>query len=793
MAKRTYKILRFDGGINNDADPRDIGDNQFADLQNVAVDEMGKIIVLGDANTSYKTLSGAISAEGRGLISVSTDYAGLLSSGASTDKIYYLVENGTSIQGISSDGSETGTALTSTGITDPTYYYVDGGLRIGEGSHGSSSTPKLRSYIKGATYGNNVNSSGTSKTTADAVIATGWTTTDAEIKGVFPTWEYYGVTKCRNAIIVNTPDNVNPSSYYPGFTFAGGLTDGKINFATGAITQATGGPEWGVALTFDEDNGGNGTGTWMPQSDTRYQFHITTMYDNMTQESLPQILTTFDSRMLHSGSVGTYVGKTQQRDMLFTDGDSQTVGENVAVRFRPIIKFNGDSTDNFNFGGADEVAVTGGNPRISGCRIYWSSSEDGNTTLWQMMELDFVRGVKPVGADGGSGGTSGHSPWYAYQHNATGSTAQHQSPEWTIGGSREVKWTNPPRYFQYDVFNGHSYDEVINIDSFKTAIVANRRVYIGNVEQNGVIQGDRMLKSPVNQFDKFPSINNIDVAINDGDEIIALVEYADRILQFKKNTCYIINVSGSAEYLEAEHRYKGISNPGAACRTDYGCAWVNQDGCFLYDGQQVTDLLEDQGMRKIQGSTWSAFIGTDSEDRIGFHKAKRQLIVKGTSTDAYIYDMVTKSWTRGTSSFDLNTNSNFINDLKDGKLLIHDGSGSLDRWNSAPTAGKAIVIETKDIDFGEPAVKKKLYKIYVTYKGDGSSITENYRTNGGTTDYGFDAGFGNVSVWTRLELKPDTASEAKSIYSCQLRLTGSCATNFMINDISFIYRTKGIK
>ena len=60
MPKRTYKILRFDGGINNDADPRDIGDNQFSELQNVAVDEMGKIIVLGDAQTLRKSVSGAL-------------------------------------------------------------------------------------------------------------------------------------------------------------------------------------------------------------------------------------------------------------------------------------------------------------------------------------------------------------------------------------------------------------------------------------------------------------------------------------------------------------------------------------------------------------------------------------------------------------------------------------------------------------------------------------------------------------------------------------------------------------
>ena len=60
MPKNTYVINNFNGGINNDADPRDIANNQFAELQNIAVDEMGKLIVLGDISTEYKSLTGSL-------------------------------------------------------------------------------------------------------------------------------------------------------------------------------------------------------------------------------------------------------------------------------------------------------------------------------------------------------------------------------------------------------------------------------------------------------------------------------------------------------------------------------------------------------------------------------------------------------------------------------------------------------------------------------------------------------------------------------------------------------------
>jgi hypothetical protein len=325
-------------------------------------------------------------------------------------------------------------------------------------------------------------------------------------------------------------------------------------------------------------------------------------------------------------------------------------------------------------------------------------------------------------------------------------------------------------------------------------VVANRRTYIGNVQQNGVIKEDRMLKSPVNQFDKFPEVNNIDVAVNDGDSIVHLIEYADRIIQFKENTAYIINISGASEFLEAEHKFKGISNPGAACRMDYGVAWVNQSGCYLYDGQSVTDLLEDQGMRKINQSIWSSHIGSSSNEIIGFNPVKRQLIVKGNSSAVYLYDMVTKSWTQSGTSMITTNPSNFVNDPTDGKLVVFDdGADSIDVWNDSPSGSKSITIKTKDVDFDEPAVRKKLYKIYITYKGNGTSITPEYNTNGGTSDYGFTAGFSNPSVWTRLELVPDVIAEANNIYSCQLKLTGTAGTDFEINDITFIYRTKGIK
>ena len=785
MSKRTYKILRFDGGINNDADARDIGDNQFAELQNVAVDEMGKIIVLGDVQTQRKDLAGNITGQGNGLFACSTDHTGFLNDGvtpAAPGQTYYLVEDGNTIRGIGENG-ETATIACTIGDKGPAMYYVDGALRIADADvYDGGEVPVWRGYISPKTYCSPANDS-------IASVAEQWATQDSEIAGAFEVYqEATSLTyHCKNALMGNNGDS-SPDFY--NFN-NGSVTTLDADYNGGATATGASGQRWGFCLEFDEDDDGNGTGTWMPTTTTRYKFYITTMYDNHTQESLPQLLQMWGSDLLHTDD--DYDGATVQSELKFTNGETHNeTGENIALYLAPVVKVNYNDGTLYNFG-ADAVGATTavGNPRISGLRVYWASNEDGYTTLWQIFDIDFAKGTKVIGVDGAGGGSQGYSPW------KEAGTVDHA----TINISTDNRWTNPPRFLQYDVLNGHSSGDIIKVDAYKASVVANRRVYLGNIKQDGVIHGDRMLKSPVNQFDKFPSINNIDVAIHDGDDIVALVEYADRILQFKKNTCYIINVSGNSEYLEAEHKFKGITNPGAACRTDYGVAWANQNGCYMYDGQQVTDLLEDQGMRKINQSTWSSFISAENFHRIGFNPFKRQLIVlNGTNDstvldDAYVYDMVTKSWTFSANMVaDGDTGSNFINDPVDGSLLIYNETGTeIDKWADTPASGApAIVIATKDIDFGEPAVRKKLYKIYVTYKGDGSGITENYRTNGGTTDYGFTAGFGSVSVWTRLELKPST-TDANDIYSCQLRLTGTCATNFMINDITFVFRQKSIK
>ena len=105
--------------------------------------------------------------------------------------------------------------------------------------------------------------------------------------------------------------------------------------------------------------------------------------------------------------------------------------------------------------------------------------------------------------------------------------------------------------------------------------------------------------------------------------------------------------------------------------------------------------------------------------------------------------------------------------------------------------------------FGQPGQRKRLHKIYLTYKGDASGVTCKYATNGESdvSNYyqfsGSDTPLLDKSSstdWTLAELKPTSASQGNNIYSAKFYLSGSSVpSDFEINDINIVFRMKNVK
>ena len=430
------------------------------------------------------------------------------------------------------------------------------------------------------------------------------------------------------------------------------------------------------------------------------------------------------------------------------------------------------------------------NKRVTGLKVYWKKVDSAHVAYddaYLLLIADFVNGVKSPQADT-------YVAWTNSGSNGQVNTSY-------------IAFSDEPRFETYRTQTGFSEDVTSLAAEYKTAVVANRMTYIGNIlaknresTATAVVMGDAMIKSPVNQFDSFPTDRMLEVTIRDGDEIIHLVEFADRLLQFKKNKLYIINISQEIEFLEDQLDNKGVNSPGSVAKTDMGIVWANKHGVFLYNGQRVSNLLEKGGLKVISDSEWDGFLPADKDPMVGYIPNKRQVIVAdavdaGGDGSIFLYDFVTQSWVKGIAATITDAaKSNFVIDW-DGELIYHDGSNAV-QWNDA-SASSSISVKTKDLDFGHPGIKKNIYKLAISYKGDASAVTVKYATNGDTdTSANFNSTntpLSNVGTddWVLAELAP--TSSVSDVYSIQIQLGGTAAADFVINDMSIVYRVKGAR
>ena len=325
---------------------------------------------------------------------------------------------------------------------------------------------------------------------------------------------------------------------------------------------------------------------------------------------------------------------------------------------------------------------------------------------------------------------------------------------------------------------------------WKTATIVNNKMYVGNIMQEGKIYSDRMIKSIKNKFSILPRKNWIDVTVNDGDEIVSLQSYMDKLLQFKHRKLFIINVANEeeGEFLEQTIDGIGIHHDCQITKTIHGICWINERGLFVYDGRSINNLIEN----KLAISKWKDTIsGWDIKGEyapiLGYDRKSDKLIILPTGFSsgdiyndnnlnesnitnvhtsdnvyretwrtniAYVYDFQRQSFTmnyagqRGLPqdipwfiqrSEDDSTKpfykvppitgkrSDFYYDINGDLSILTDGEISPGKfvYNDIPSATPGLQdffndrnmrIITKDYDFGDPSIRKKIHKVYVTFK-----------------------------------------------------------------------------
>ena len=791
MPKQLYKITQFHGGLNSNSDARDIAENELSEATDVMVDELGKIRMMGGTIAQGAANRANAITPGYGLFQFSHDRIDghTAGSGAETGTDY-LVFSDSDTTGVISiyelDQPLWGNPIT--GLTDNTsstgqrkdvFYVVDGALRVCDSEFRNTHANKWYGYVD-RTHFSGLTPGGS----ADAYDT--WHLANAEIAA--PTAGLVGPlygTAIDN--VSNTTTNLTDSSFF--------LADWDTQLDN-ALHIAVNKTEHLSLAISERDNASNvitqACDDWnedvfaiYPAAGTGFNLHVPA--GSLTGGTIPTGTYEFGSTFIYDAEPGDPAGKDQESVLFIMAGTA-------TITFGEI------------WYGVQVLPTSPYDARITGGRIYTRIVNSGDD--WQMIrEISLKDGVTkdPVG------GTTGYSVWsYQDSSGSVDATSIH-----LYNGQTQSELLP----ITYNVNAGISQDATSSTAKYKTAVVANRIAYIGNVQYDGTIYGDAVFKSPVNKFDTFSIDRRLEVSINDGDSIEKLEVYADRLLIFKRNKLELLNISQEIEFVEDTFILKGVSHPAATCKTDFGIAWVNKFGCYLYDGQKVNNLLEKGGRQIIKESEWFNFLtpakdgsGTLMTPMIGYLSKKRQLIVFDDITNnstanprMYLYDMVTQSWTKGINDASNRVidqvKTNFVTDWNGDLVYAHtSGTGTIVKWDDTADTSTAMVMSTKDIDFGNPGQKKTVYKVIVTYTTAASgsvdsNVQVDYGVDGDTT-FAFDFTVPELPAangWQVAELVPDVLSEASNIKSFRLRFAtdGTVPAGFEINDVSIVYRLKG--
>ncbi len=438
---------------------------------------------------------------------------------------------------------------------------------------------------------------------------------------------------------------------------------------------------------------------------------------------------------------------------------------------------------------------------IQGMRVYLRNLTAGDEEYVLLIDVDFEQGSRISLTDEFDAFDSSQANYAItndIRNDATGIMAY------------EVKQANIETYSTINGFspNEHAIHFYNDTFGYKTAVVANQRVFVGNVKYKDAvnktkIMGDRIQYTPTLKYDTFPQTYFIDIGANDGDEIVKLLEFRDRLFVYKKNKLFIINISSNTDagwYLEGEFMNRGITSPQAVVKTDIGIIWANEHGLFAFSNgiSKLSDLVKEE--------TWRNNFNND-QALVGFIPKKNQvMVVKDAGDmqdDGYIYDLQTKSFVNIDETSTLSTGgvsdnrsiSNFI--LLNNELCAFvddttnsDNNNMLKFYDVDTDVAQTIDIQTPTFATPE-SVDKKYYSVYVTYENNGSGLQLKAKYNDTTFDDIFTgSNLLNSSSLTTQEYVITTPVFKKSI---QLQIVGTTATDFQLQDITIIARAKGVR
>lgn len=790
MPKKAINVSNFSGGVNNNTNPRDLADNEFQILNNVTNEVPGKLKMIG--NQEVVTVDSGINSiaslnYGNGLLH--TNFDRNLGAPTAINETEYLFINDTAnseveILDVTYNDLETDTIDYGNTSSRLEMYNVDGAVRVVPHYGSSNNTPKLFTYYKfqrrlGDSSAENIrhDESGDYKVT-NLHISPLRSLTDFNYK--------YEALYSH----INNPQfkpDFGSEVFIPSDVVIGNIANSN------QYNKSFSNLETQYLDGWDTYTGSPANG-YTEQTQGSMAF-IPYFKNHSNQDAASEILVDENKRY------GFFCSKVY-KDFNGTTQESPAVYIGIAPQNTNV----NDITQILHFGLVGRMGAREHN--YAGFKIYWAIIDDyiegttvnegSVTTKYLFCEVDFEQGLrlggqdnyKPFDVDAPSGGYNN----YVYPTNfySIGSDV--------YGVGEDI--------FSLPTVEPYIIDEPSVIGEantgFKTSTMLNRRIYAGNVQYYNdkhelVTKSDRVLKSLPNQFDYFEEQSFIDVEIEDGDSIVKLASTGNKLLQFKKQNLFIINVSRNIEFLEATFEYKGCQKDYHVIQGEGFVAWFNTYGAYIYDGNRILDIhLNENGQPLFDD--WETNYYHDN-NVIGFIPKTKQLYITNTvtGTNILMFDIKSQSWI--TSDTSLKKNISNIITRNDGTLQwvgIDSGAMKLYQWNNA-AYGHSItgtLMKSKEYDLGTPMVQKNLNTLYINYKNGANITVKGFGSKKGAAPLGLTTIGGLTGTsGTFQTFKLPVPDDFKNLVSFGIALdaSGAISSDFEVNDIQLVYRDKVVR
>lgn len=793
MPKKAINVSNFSGGVNNNTTPRDLADNEFQVLLNLSNEIPGKLQLIGDELNETSSALNAIDTlnYGNGLLHLNSDRQ-FSSPNTITQKEYALVNDITAspkrirIYDYASNGAvlEADDIQYGTDAARVEMYNIDGAVRVVPHYGSSNNTPKLFTYYKfqrrlGDSSAENIrhDESGDYKVT-NLHISPLRSLTDFNYK--------YEALYSH----INNPQfkpDFGSEVFIPSDVVIGNISNNN------QYNKSFSNLETQYLDGWDTYTGSPANG-YTDQTQGSMAF-IPYFKNHSNQDAASEILVDENKRygFFCSKVYKDFNGTTQESPAVYIGIAPQNTNAN-------------DITQIFHFGLVGRMGAREHN--YAGFKIYWAViddyiegttiSEGSVTTKYLFCEVDFEQGLrlagqdsyKPFDVDAPSGGYNN----YVYPPNfySTGSDV------YAVGEDIFSLPTVEPYIIDKPSVIGEANT------GFKTSTMLNRRVYAGNVQYYNdkhelVTKSDRILKSKPNEFDYFEEESFIDVEVEDGDSIVNLSTTGNKLLQFKKQNLFIINVSRGIEFLEATFEYKGCEKEYHVIEAEGFVAWFNKYGAYIYDGNRILDIhLNDNGQPFFDD--WESNYYHDN-NVIGFIPKTKQLYITNnqSTNNVLMFDLKSQSWIIGdTTNTDDISNIITRNNGDINWVEIQSSDAKLVKWVNSPTAftKTGVIMQSKEFDFGTPMVNKNINTIYVNCKQTANITLQGFGTKRNNTPVALT----NISTLDNATsslktLKIDVPDTFKNLVSfgIALKSTGLINADFEVNDIQIVYRDKVVR